>query len=261
MRIVASVSALALSVALAAACSDSNDDTPSSAGDTGLGADSGEQALDSGETPETATPVDSGPVSCTGVEAALVNRQNSVSTGAVYVTSDVDGVKTIYVDATAGGQQAAPTTPRVYVKLDTGTRDDITDVAAVTDTSWDLSLKRAVLYTNGGHGGSGQGGALFLAGVEFDGVTAANATGKTFPVEVFYDAQCTPNVDQIGSIATTFADWYDYSNTLLTPKSGTWLVKGGTGKLYKLAILNYYGAADGGTSGSSAQYTLKFKAL
>ncbi len=48
----------------------------------------------------------------------------------------------------------------------------------------------------------------------------------------------------------------------LTPAAGTWLVRGGTGKLYKLAIQTYYANPDGtvGTGGGGT-YALKIAAL
>jgi hypothetical protein len=48
---------------------------------------------------------------------------------------------------------------------------------------------------------------------------------------------------------------------LLTPHAGTWIVKGATGKLYKVQILSYYATPDGGVGQAGGRYTLKVGAL
>jgi hypothetical protein len=143
------------------------------------------------------------------------------------------------------------------------TKVSVTDKTAETSTAWDLSIKRPVLFTNSGDGGSGKGGAVFLAGQDFDAVTAGDASGKTLVTERFFDSDCNAQVDQTGAVKTSFDGWYDYnqSNNTLTPKAGTWLVKGGSGKLYKVQILSYYATPDGGVGQAGGRYTLKVGAL
>lgn len=201
--------------------------------------------------------------SCTAAKEQLLKPIASVSTGDVTVLADASGIKTVYVDGSAGGTQASSTNPRLYLNLETANKVSVTDKTAETSTGWDLSIKRPILFTNSGDGGSGQGGAVFLAGIDFDGVTAADATGKTFAKERFFDADCNPQVDQTGAAKTSFDGWYDYnqSNNQLTPKTGTWLVKGGTGKLFKLEIRSYYATPDGGVGQAGGRYTLRIGAL
>jgi hypothetical protein len=124
-------------------------------------------------------------------------------------------------------------------------------------------VKRAVLYTNDGDGGPGHGGAVLLDGTDFASVTSANAASATFAKESFFDASCNPNVDATGDVMTTFSGWYDYNQQqhTLTPHPGTFLVKGASGKTYKLAIVTYYGEADGGTGTLGGYFIVKVAAL
>ena len=49
---------------------------------------------------------------------------------------------------------------------------------------------------------------------------------------------------------------------MLAPAPGTWLVRGGTGNLFALAIQTYYGNPDGSVgTGDGATYVLEVKAL
>jgi hypothetical protein len=232
-----------------AACS-SNPTTPADAAtDQMVGADDG---VDGGGT----NPM------CTAVVEQLLKPVDMVSTGMVSVISDMNGVKTIYVDASAGGIPNMDANPRVYVNLETGTRVDVSDVGARTSTAWDLAIKRVYFFTNGGDGGPGMGAALFVSKA-FDQVTMADAM-KTFAVEHFVDQDCNPLMDATGGLLTTFDGWYDYDmmTHIPTPKPNlTFIVKGATGKLYKLAILSYAASPDGGQGMSTGFYSLKVAAL
>jgi len=66
-----------------------------------------------------------------------------------------------------------------------------------------------------------------------------------------------------GALYTTFIEWYSYDEAqhVITPESGTYLVHGGTGKLYKVAFESYYGTETGGTGPLGGAYLLKFKSL
>lgn len=203
-----------------------------------------------------------GPMCTAAIEAAL-KPISTVSTGAVMVLSDVGGVKTLYVDASAGGINAQDMNPRIYLSLDGATKVAVTDAMARTSTMWDLALKRPILFTNSGDAGPGTGGTLFV-GKAFDQVTAADAAGKMFAVEHFVDAACVQQTDATGALLTTFDGWYDYDQqtNAVTPKPNTTLiVRGATGKLFKLAVLNYYSTPDGGTGMAGGIYTLKVAAL
>lgn len=196
-----------------------------------------------------------GPAQCSAARAQLLGAVNSVSTGNVTVLSSSAGVTTLYVDASAGGVAAQLTNPWMFVSLDGHAKASVTDTTSVASTGWDLALKRPALYTNGGDGGVGQGGAVVIQKA-FASVTAADASSATFATEKFFDAQCNPMTDPIGAPLTTFSTWYEYNQTAhtLTPAAGTWVVRGGTGALYKLRIDSYYsnpdgseGSGDGGT--------------
>lgn len=200
---------------------------------------------------------------CTAALETLLKPIDKVSTGEVTILADGGGERLLFVDATAGGAAGASQNPRTYVSLATGKRVDVTDKSAATSTDWDLALERAVLFTNSGHGGPGSGSAVYVA-KPFADVTAADAAGKTFPAEAFVDGSCNPIVDQTGAIKSTFDGWYDYDGATnkVTPKTGTYVVKGGKGALYKVAITQYYATADGGGPGlAGANYTIRVGAL
>ena len=251
-------------VALTAACSD--DDTGSQeapAVDAGTDA-----APDPGRSDADPPEIDAGreggqEQTCTAAAEQLLQPIDSVSTGEVTELGTDGDITTVFVDASAGGTAGASSNPRLYVSLASRSRVDVTDKTAGTSAAWDLALKRAVLFTNGGHGGSGQGEAAFLPGKEIAEVTAADATSATFRQEVFFDAECNPQTDEAGAVRTSFDGWYDYelATHAVTPKLGTWLVKGATGQLFKVQIMTYTGLPDGGIGMSGGRYVLKVGAL
>lgn len=255
-----------------AACSSSNETTSSpdggdvqatnDAGNDTAHPDAAVSEVDSGTIEDSGTTEPDASADCTGAREQLLQPVDEVSTGEVSVLSDTAGVKTIFVDASAGGATAASTHARVYVNLETVSRVDVTDKAAPTSTAWDLAIKRPILFTNSGDGGSGQGGSVHVD-KDFDAVTTADASSVTFKPEGFFEADCTAKLDQTGAVKTSFDQWYDYdpATNHLSPHPGTWLVKGGTGKLYKVQILSYYATADGGVGQAGGRYTLKVGAL
>lgn len=239
------VVALAASlIAALAACSSSTTPTGGLAADGGDGTD-----LDGG----------AGGTMCTSARNQLLAPLAKSSKGAVTVVSTKGDTKVVYVDASAGGVNGSA--PRVYVNLDTVTRVDLTDTAAFTSADWDLALKRTVLYTNSGDAGIGIGGAQQVAKA-FASVTAADATQVA--KESFFDDQCTAKTDPIGGPLSAFSDWYDYdmATNIPTPKPNvTYIVRGGTGKLFKVAITSYTGLADGGTGMATGFFLLNVAAL
>jgi hypothetical protein len=239
-----------LSTLVLAACSSSTNTTGGTASD----------AATSDVATSDAGTGDGGGGTCTAAIEQTLKPIDKVSTRNVSILSDTGGVKTLFVDATAGGITAAATNPYIYVNLERGQRVDVTDKSARTSTDWDLALKRQVIFTNSGDGGSGQGGTTSTAKA-FDQVTSADATN--FQTESFFDQDCNAKLDQINSIMTTFSDWYDYDTgtNALSPKATTYIVKGGTGKQYKISIQNYYGTPDGGTGQAGALFIMKVAAL
>ena len=237
------------------ACSSTTTDTPVADGGTTPTTDGG-AASDGATTPDTGA-------SCTTAKAQLLTPVAAVSTGAVNIISDTNGTKTIFVDASVGGPQGVTTKPRVYLDLSTGKRVDIDDIAADTSTAWDLALKRPVLYTNSGEAGSGMGKAGYVQ-KDFDAVTAADEASAKQGVEDFLDNECNAVLDRIGNPATTFADWYDYNDQthVLTPFKYVYLVRGGTGKLYKVQIMSFYTNPDGSiATEGGGRFLLKVAAL
>ncbi|MCS6902588.1 MAG: HmuY family protein [Myxococcales bacterium] len=199
---------------------------------------------------------------CTEALASLLGHVDKVSEGQVLVVKEEGGVRTLYVDASAGGQQAAPENPRVYVELAYGKRVDVTDPQASKSDAWDLALKRALIFTNSGDGGPGGGGAVFLPGKTFEQVTSANT--EELSEEAFVSEDCIPHLDQTQTVQTTFTGWYIYNEAThkLSPTPGVFVVRGSKGALYKIEILSYYGEPDGSTDGmSGGRYLLRIAGL
>jgi hypothetical protein len=204
----------------------------------------------------------SGVSQCSAARAQLIGAVDSVASGAVTVLGSSGGVTSLYVDATAGGGANAPTNPWIFVDLASGAKVGVTDVTALSSTAWDLAFKRPLLYTNDGDGGPGQGGAVLVA-KDFADVTAADAAAATFATERFFDGDCNAVTDPTGAAQTTFSGWYQYNEMShqLTPTAGTWLVRGATGKLYKLRIVTYYSTPSGAVGTTSGNYALEVEAL
>lgn len=200
--------------------------------------------------------------SCSAARAQQLGAIDTVSTGAVQLLSNTAGVKTLYVDATAGGQNGATTHPWIFIALSDATKASVTDVTSLQSLAWDLAIKRALIYTNGGEGGPGQGASAFVD-KEFASVTSADATSAEFYSEKFFDADCNPVVDLTGAASTSFSTWYAYDEAshVLSPVSGTWLVKGATGKLFKLRFKSYYATPSGGMGSAGGAYLLEIGAL
>lgn len=228
------------------ACSSKTETTPG-----------GTPTADGGDTDAGTAEGGSAGSQCTAARESSLKPIDKVSTGAVSIVSEDGGSKVIYVDGSAGGTQNASRNPAVYINLESGSRIDVTDKSALESTEWDLSLKRTIIYTNSGDGGPGTGGAARLTKA-FDDVTAAEGTMQT---EKFFDEECNALLDQANFLTTTFSpDWYDYDQTApipVTPKPNvTYVVSGGTGKKYKVAIESYKGKPDGTQTSPSGGYFL-----
>lgn len=218
---------------------------------------------DGGDGDAAQGPADAAAASCTAAAEQLLKPIDKIATAEVKVISDVNGVKTLYVDGSGGGPNNASKNPRVYVDLTAGARVDVTDKSAGASMAWDLSFKRTVIFTNSGDGGPGKGGGAVVRKA-FDAVTVGDADAAKTVTEAFFDEECNPQLDPIGAPATTFSDWYDYdeATNIPTPKpANTFIVKGGTGKRFKVAITSFAGAADGGTGASTGFFLLKVAPL
>ncbi len=241
----------------------------------GIGGLAGLAACSSASTSGVATASDGGGVAdgdtadagsgggtmCTSARAQLLTPVAKTSKGAVSVASTSGATKVLYVDASAGGVNGGAVNPRVYINLDTGSRVDLTDDTAFTSADWDLALKRTVIYSNSGDGGIGMGGAAQV-GKAFASVTVADAAAVK--AESFFDDNCTAKTDPIGGPLSAFSDWYNYdmATNIPTPKANvTFVVRGGTGKLFKVAITSYTGLPDGGAGSSTGYFLLDVAAL
>jgi HmuY protein len=236
------------------ACSDDADDTPTN---VTPGSDAASSADTSSPTPDADEPG-----SCAAALQTALVPVDKVSNAEVTVLATDGSTKTLFVDASAGGAAQAATEPRVYLDLSASSRIEISDIAAASSTNWDLAVERSYLFTNGGQGGPGQGAAVFLSGKDEASVSADDAAGLI--EEKFVDDTCSAIPDRSGrGVKTTFDDWYDYDEATnhLTPVDGTYLVRGGTGKLFKVRLLDYYATPDGGTGEAGGRFTLRVTPL
>ncbi len=227
-----------LGLAAVAACSSST--TP-----VGVG------ALPDAGDPDAGDVVDApaGGTKCSTARDQLLVPIDKVSTGVVTVLSDQGGVKTLYIDASAGGFQTAAKNPRIYLDLGAGTRVAVTDKSASTSTDWDLSLKRYVIFTNSGDVGVGTGGAVPIKKT-FAAVTDADVLAAAPVAESMFDADCNAKTDRTQAPLTSFSDWYDYDDATMipSPRAGvTYAVRGASGRLFKVGIKAYDALPDGGT--------------
>lgn len=201
---------------------------------------------------------------CPEEREAVIAPVDKVSEGAVTVLSDMDGIKTLYIDASAGGIMEAPSNPWVYIDLAKAARADITDISADTSLQWDLAMKRPVIRTNSGLGAAGDGGAAFLKEAMFEAVTKESAEGATILVEDWFDDACMVQLDPGGFTRTTFDAWYDYGGQgthAVVPHPGVFVVRGAKGALYKLELLSYYANPDGSDGMVSGRFLLRYAAL
>lgn len=247
MKLTASLAAIvALSVPLTLVMACSDDPSPPAAGG---GADAAAEA-------------NVVPSQCVASRAEHLRPVASVAAGAVAVVRTDGDTKTLYVDASAGGAFAADKSARVYIKL-TGEKVAIDDETAFSDPSWDLALKRVDIYTNGGDAGIGQGGAARIE-KDFAAVTAADADAAEIKAEILFDSECNGRLVEGDFISTSFDGWYDYAveaGPSVHP-GRTFIVRGGTGLRYKVAVVSYRANADGSTDGQvTARYLLQVAPL
>lgn len=200
---------------------------------------------------------------CDEARAALLGPVDAVSSGDVTVLADEDGVRELFVDATAGGYMNQATHPWTYVDLATGERVDVTDEEADGSTAWDLAFKRDVIRVNGGDSGPGAGESGRLE-AEFDDFGASDAESATLGADHFLDSACAPIADETGKPLTGFSSWYDYdpATMVLSPKPLVFVVRGADGAAtYRLAIESYYSAPDGSDAMTSSRYRLRYGSL
>lgn len=203
--------------------------------------------------------------SCPAERAEVLGPVDAASTGEVTVLSDEGGVKTLYIDASAGGPMEQENNPWIYVNFASASRVDVTDPGADASTAWDLALKRPVLRTNSGDGGPGEGGLAFLKEEAFDAVTDEEAKSSSLAIERWFDAMCVAKKDPGGYLATTFDGWYDYGGQTthaVTPHPGVFILRSGDGgALYKLEILTYYANPDGTEGMAGGRFLIRYKAI
>ncbi len=175
----------------------------------------------------------------------------TVSTGTL-VVNEANGVFTTTIDASAGGSMASASNPFVYVDLDNRSLVLVDDIAAYSNTEWDVAFKRVVIRTNSSSSGPGDSGVARLEDTSFAAVTEVPA-GTTFTTDDTAEAgNCEIAVDSINLPMTAFnfvnldnpsgsVSWYSYGqNGVEVPAGVIYLVKNAEGtKTYKMEIQSW----------------------
>jgi hypothetical protein len=203
------------------------------------------------------------PRPCSGALKQSLSLVDEVSTATVATLDEVGSERTLYVDASAGGIDGQDQHPWVYLSLATGKAVAVSDLDALSQTSWDLAFKRFLVRTNSGDSGPGQGGAIRIA-LPWDQVESATLGSKAVPVEEWFDADCMLQVDMATmELITTFSGWseYDDVNHVLSAADVVFIVKSAAGELYKLQILDYYSTPTGSRGNIAGRYKLRVAPL
>lgn len=204
------------------------------------------------------------PSPCSAALRQSVSLVDAVSSGAVSIIEERSEERVLYVDASAGGLDAADKYPWVYVALASGGAVQLTDLEALESTDWDLAFKRSVVRTNGGDSGPGEGGAIRLA-LAWDSVDGGTLGTRALPTEQWFDDECNlVEVDtSTGNLITTFSGWseYDQGEHVLSPADAVYITAGADGALYKLRILDYYSNPNGTRGSVSARYKIRVAPL
>jgi len=161
---------------------------------------------------------------------------DAVSEGELSIEGEV-----AIVDATAGGSANSADNPFIYLQFegDAVTKLEITDVEALSDTSWDIALKRFLVRVNGGDSGPGN---VQVAAVEAETVEdVSEAPGAdAFSTDDWSDEECGYVSGPIGEPATAVGTWYGYEETRLSPLENVYVIQREDGTMFKFAFETYY---------------------
>lgn len=258
----------AATLALLWGCSDGNGTGPSDdmltdqhIADTGDGT-----ATDTAALPDAADDVEPDEDADVGVDTApvehpchdeivdLLPAHDTVATTQIQTEKQGEGYVT-FVDATAGGMQAAHSNPYIYFSFDTLDKVQITDLDALSSTQWHLGFKRAVMRANGGDSGPANV-SVGRVTADFDSVQTV-APGVFFYVDEFIDDNCEARLDPINDPITAFTPWYDFDmeSMRVTPQGVVFLIKLPDGSHLKMKVVDYY---DPNNPDRGGVYTIKW---
>lgn len=203
---------------------------------------------------------------CTALRREALGSVATVSTAEVTLVDEVDGVRTLYVDASGGGFQTAATSPYVYLDLDEGRGLPLSDFDADESEQWDLAFKRFTIRTNSGDSGPGLGSAAPYD-VAFGSLSLSQIDESDLSTDEFIDDETCETVagDQgVGGVYTAFSGWYAYESgtMVLSPVPAVYVVRAADGVThYELELLDYYGTPEGARGQVSGRYLLRYARL
>lgn len=172
----------------------------------------------------------------------LAMQEEGISEGAVTTEKRGDDWVT-EIDARAGGVEAAPRSPWVYLRFDDdgAHKVEITDAASLTSGEWHLAAKRYLIRTNGGSSGPSCLTATALPGEDYADVTDVAGEFQGEP-DASYTKSCEFVADNSGledSPKLALSDWWTYPGCVAT--TGTpFILALEDGRRLKLVVQRYY---------------------
>lgn len=200
------------------------------------------------------------PVVCTEEDIRTLadetlNRQSTVATAIVTVERLSDGFRAV-VDASVGGPAGAATSSYVYLGLaDAAHHDELDDITAADDTTWDIGFKRAEIVLNSGNSGPGTWLVARVEAATYDDIAAPAPASDLWVDDTFITDTCEVLTVGRSSAATAFGVWYNYNpetHAVTAPEATGWVFYNtATHTAWRMQIEDY----------ASGVYTLRWGTL
>ena len=184
---------------------------------------------------------------------------DTVSTGEIEDTHE-GSLRTLLVDATAGGFQNSSTSPYVYISLtnDSAQKSEITDTESYQNDSWDVAFKRYVIRINGGDSGMASVAVAEVNANTLDEITDIPSDDQ-FITDNWANPDCSINeVEFVGGPQTAMGLWFVAGGSLV-PRDVVYVLRLRDNTYIKLKIASYYG--DPADPNRSAYYAIQWQPL
>lgn len=231
----------ALALTIAASLVGCSGDDGGSAGDDQNLPDAGNSDCD----PQTVLPTAYRPIATTATTMVNLTTTAGITTGTI--------------DATAGGLGSSADNPYIYVDLLHATKVEVNDIAATTNMTWDIALKRSSIRTNSGDSGNGGRKLATIPGAT--SVASVTAPADGYEVDDFTSDDCMLATIPGGEPMSAFGEWYDYDEAthVVTPKSDVYVIQRADKSRTAFRFTTYYGNDASPMSG--AYYKVEAKQL